>query len=81
MKHSSIIAIPFLFAFLLLYWEVYYSALFVGNPSKEVLLCASCNAMTNADTRRSDIAIPVLSLPSFAIREKNRKAFSYFSIV
>ena len=77
MKQTSIIAIPFLLAFLVLYWRLYDSSLLAITPSEQVTHYSPCKREMRT-TEYDKPSIPIPSLPNFGAYEKNRMT-SYLS--
>ena len=71
MKQTSIIAIPFLLAFLVLYWRLYNSSLLAITSSKQLTHYAPCKTEVRT-TAYDKPSIPIPFLPDFAAYEKNR---------
>ena len=80
MKQTSIIAIPFLLAFLVLYWRLYNSSLLAITSSKQLTHYAPCKTEVRT-TAYDKPSIPIPSLPDFAAYEKNRITFHFVLIL
>ena len=80
MKQTSIIAIPFLLTFLVLYWRLYNSSLLAITPSKQLTHYAPCKTEVRT-TAYDKPSIPIPSLPDFAAYEKNRMTSHYAFIL
>ena len=79
MKQTSIIAIPFLLAFLVLYWRLYNFSLLAITPSKQITHYSPCKTEVRTITCDKP-SIPIPSLPDFAAYEKNRMT-SHFVLI
>ena len=79
MKQTSIIVIPFLLAFLVLYWRLYNSSLLAITSSKQVTHYAPCKMVVSTSAYDKP-SIPIPSLPDFAAYEKNRMKYHFVLI-